>query len=38
MASIADKPKEHGQDDLLEIQKYTDGLIRFISSMEIVFH
>ena len=32
MASVVDKPKEHSQNDLLEIQKYTDGLIKFISS------
>ena len=32
MASIVDKPKESTQSDLLEIEKYTDGLIRFINT------
>jgi len=32
MASIVDKPKESSQSDLLEIEKYTNGLIRFIST------
>ena len=32
MASIVDKPKESTQNDLLEIEKYTDGLIKFIST------
>jgi len=30
MASIVDKPKESTQSDLLEMEKYTDGLIQFI--------
>ena len=30
MASIVDKPKESNQGDLLEIEKYTNGLIKFI--------
>ena len=34
MASIVDKPKASGQSDLLEIEKYTDGLVRFIESSE----
>ncbi len=32
MASIVDKPKGSDQDDLLEIEKYTDGLIKFINT------
>jgi len=32
MASIVDKPKESTQSDLLEIEKYTNGLIKFINS------
>ena len=32
MASIVDKPKESNQGDLLEIEKYTNGLIKFIES------
>lgn len=32
MASIVDKPKESQQSDLLEIERYTDGLIKFIQS------
>lgn len=32
MASIVDKPKESHQNDLLGIEKYTEGLIRFIST------
>jgi len=32
MASIVDKPKESTQNDLLEIEKYTNGLIRFIDT------
>ena len=32
MASIIDKPKESSQNDLLEIEKYTDGLIKFINT------
>lgn len=32
MASIVDKPKGSDQDDLLEIEKYTDGLIKFIDT------
>jgi ABC-type phosphonate transport system ATPase subunit len=32
MASIVDKPKESDQGDLLGIEKYTDGLIRFIDT------
>ena len=32
MASIVDKPKESNQDDLLAIEKYTKGLIKFIES------
>jgi ABC-type lipoprotein export system ATPase subunit len=32
MLSIVDKPKESTQSDLLEIEKYTDGLVRFISN------
>jgi len=32
MASIVDIPKESNQGDLLEIEKYTNGLIRFIES------
>ena len=32
MASVVDKPKESKQDDLLEIEKYTNGLIKFIES------
>ncbi len=32
MASIVDKPKGSGQDDLLEIEKYTNGLVKFIST------
>ncbi len=34
MASIVDKPKAPNQDDLLEIVKYTNGLIRFIKSSD----
>ena len=34
MASIVDRPKKSNQDDLLGIEKYTDGLIRFIESSE----
>lgn len=30
MASIVDRPKESAQDDLLAIEKYTNGLIKFI--------
>ena len=30
MASIVDRPKASNQDDLLEIEKYTNGLIQFI--------
>lgn len=32
MASIVDKPKEFNQGDLLEIEKYTNGLVNFIES------
>ena len=32
MASIVDKPKESSQGDLLEIERYTNGLIKFIST------
>ncbi len=32
MASIVDKPKGSDQDDLLEIEKYTNGLIKFIDT------
>ncbi len=32
MASIVDKPKGSDQVDLLEIEKYTNGLIKFIST------
>jgi len=32
MASIVDKPKESKQSDLLEIEKYTNGLIKFIET------
>jgi ABC-type phosphonate transport system ATPase subunit len=32
MASIVDRPKASNQDDLLEIEKYTNGLIKFIES------
>ncbi|MEW4983117.1 MAG: P-loop NTPase fold protein [Cycloclasticus sp.] len=32
MASIIDKAKEPNQGDLLEIEKYTNGLIRFIET------
>ena len=32
MASIVDKPKESTEGDLLEIEKYTNGLIKFIES------
>jgi len=32
MASIVDKPKESTQQDLLDMQKYTNGLIQFINS------
>jgi len=32
VASIIDKAKEPNQGDLLEIEKYTDGLIRFIET------
>ena len=32
MASIVDKPKESHQGDLLEIEKFTNGLIKFIES------
>ncbi|MAC83617.1 MAG: hypothetical protein CL624_05735 [Arcobacter sp.] len=32
MASIVDKPKESNQGDLLKIEKYTNGLIKFIES------
>ena len=32
MASIVDKPKESTQSDLLEIEKYTNGLIQFIDT------
>lgn len=34
MASIVDKPKESNQGDLLEIEKYTNGLIKFIESSD----
>ncbi len=34
MASIVDKPKEAQKNDLLGIEKYTKGLIRFIDSSE----
>jgi len=34
MASIVDRPKASNQDDLLKIEKYTNGLIRFIESSE----
>ena len=32
MASIVDKPKESQQKDLLDIDKYTNGLIKFIET------
>ncbi len=32
MASVVDKPKKSSQSDLLEIEKYTNGLIKFIES------
>ena len=32
MASIVDRPKESTEGDLLEIEKYTNGLIKFIES------
>lgn len=32
MASIVDKPKGSTQNDLLEIERYTDGLIKFIET------
>jgi len=32
MASIVDRPKVSSEDDLLEIKKYTNGLIQFIES------
>ncbi len=32
MASIVDKPKTSQESDLLEIEKYTDGLIHFIEN------
>jgi len=32
MASIVDKPKESKENDLLEIEKYTNGLIAYIES------
>jgi ABC-type phosphonate transport system ATPase subunit len=32
MPSIVDKPKESHQDDLLEIEKYTNGLVKFIQT------
>jgi predicted KAP-like P-loop ATPase len=32
MASIVDKPKASNEGDLLEIEKYTNGLIKFIES------
>ena len=32
MASIIDKPKESSQGDLLEIEKYTNGLVKFIET------
>ena len=32
MASIVDKPKSSSQIDLLEIEKYTNGLVKFIES------
>jgi predicted KAP-like P-loop ATPase len=32
MASIVDRPKESHQGDLLEIEKYTNGLVQFIES------
>ncbi len=32
MASIVDRPKESTEGDLLEIEKYTNGLIQFIES------
>jgi len=32
VASIVDKPKESDQNDLLGIEKYTEGLIRFIDA------
>jgi len=32
MASVVDKPKESNQNDLLGIEKYTEGLIRFIEA------
>jgi len=32
VASIIDKAKEANQGDLLEIEKYTDGLVRFIET------
>jgi ABC-type phosphonate transport system ATPase subunit len=32
MASVVDRPKESDQSDLLGIEKYTEGLIRFIDT------
>ncbi len=32
MASIVDRPKKSTEGDLLEIEKYTNGLIQFIES------
>jgi len=34
MASVVDRPKEAKQDDLLKIEKYTNGLIEFIKHSE----
>ena len=34
MASIVDRPKDSNEEDLLEIGKYTNGLIQFIESSD----